>query len=34
MTLAVENEDPFELAGVCLGEIIEALRERHSDTAN
>lgn len=28
MSLAVEHEDPFELASVFLGEIIEALRER------
>jgi hypothetical protein len=27
MGLAVEHEDPFELASVSLGEIIEALRE-------
>jgi hypothetical protein len=27
MSLAVEHEDPFELASVFLGEIIETLRE-------
>jgi hypothetical protein len=28
MSLAVEHEDPFELASAFLGEIIEALREK------
>ena len=33
MSLAVEHEDPFELASNFLGEIIEALRESTIETA-
>ena len=27
MSLAIEHEDPFELSGLCIAEIIETLRE-------
>jgi hypothetical protein len=30
MSLAIEHEDPFELSGLCIAEIIEALRETHT----
>ena len=32
MSLAVEHEDPFELAGLFLGEIIGSLREAPAST--